>query len=69
MQRYLDRDEIPGIVTLIARRGRVVHCDSIGHRDVEARTASRPKARKSWPVHPRSSVSASAPRTPSGARW
>ena len=37
MQRYVDRGEVPGVVTLIARRGRVVHFESIGYRDVEFR--------------------------------
>jgi hypothetical protein len=30
MQRYVDRGEVPGVVTLIARRGHVVHLESIG---------------------------------------
>jgi CubicO group peptidase (beta-lactamase class C family) len=37
MQRYVDRGLVPGVVTLVARRGRVVHFDAIGHRDVEAK--------------------------------
>ena len=35
MQRYVDRHEIAGAVTLVARRGKVVHFEAIGHRDVE----------------------------------
>ncbi|HLG13294.1 MAG TPA: serine hydrolase domain-containing protein [Blastocatellia bacterium] len=35
MQRYVDRNEVPGVVTLVARRGRIVHLDAIGYRDVE----------------------------------
>ena len=42
MQRYIDRGEVPGVVTLIARRGRVVHFESIGNRDVESRTPMTP---------------------------
>jgi CubicO group peptidase (beta-lactamase class C family) len=42
MQRYVDRGEVPGVVTLIARRGRVVHYESIGYRDIEARTPMTP---------------------------
>src|SRR5262245_40825424 len=42
MQRYVDRGEVPGVVTLIARRGRVVHFESIGYRDVESRTPMTP---------------------------
>jgi CubicO group peptidase (beta-lactamase class C family) len=37
MQRYLDRGLVPGVVTLVARRGRVVHFEAIGYRDVEAK--------------------------------
>jgi CubicO group peptidase (beta-lactamase class C family) len=36
MQRYIDRRMIPGVVTLIARRGRVVHFESRGLMDIEA---------------------------------
>jgi CubicO group peptidase (beta-lactamase class C family) len=42
MQRYVDRGEVPGVVTLIARRGRVVHLESVGYRDVESRVAMTP---------------------------
>ena len=37
MQRYIDRGEVPGVVTLVARRGRVVHFEALGYRDVEAK--------------------------------
>lgn len=37
MQRYVDRNMVPGVVTLIARHGRVVYLDAIGFRDAEAR--------------------------------
>ncbi|MFN0119720.1 MAG: serine hydrolase domain-containing protein [Blastocatellia bacterium] len=35
MQRYVDKGLVPGVVTLVARRGRVVHFDAIGYRDAE----------------------------------
>ena len=35
MQRYVDRKEVPGVVTLVARRGKVVHFDAIGFRNAE----------------------------------
>lgn len=38
MQRYVDRGEVPGVVTLVARRGQVVHFEAVGHRDAEAKT-------------------------------
>jgi CubicO group peptidase (beta-lactamase class C family) len=37
MQRYVDRGMVPGAVTLVARRGRVVHLDAVGYRDVESK--------------------------------
>jgi len=37
MQRYVDRGLVPGVVTLVARRGRVVYFDAIGYRDAEAK--------------------------------
>ena len=42
MQRYVERGEVPGVVTLIARRGRVVHFESIGYRDIGAGTPMTP---------------------------
>jgi len=38
MQRYVDRGLVPGVVTLVARRGRVVHFEAIGYRDAEAKS-------------------------------
>ena len=38
MQRYVDRREVAGVVTLVARHGRVVHLESVGRRDVESGT-------------------------------
>ena len=35
MQGYIDRNEIAGTVTLVARKGRVVHFSALGQRDVE----------------------------------
>jgi CubicO group peptidase (beta-lactamase class C family) len=37
MQRYIDRQEVPGVVTLVARRGRVVHFEAQGFRDAESK--------------------------------
>ena len=42
MQRYVDKGLVPGVVTLVARKGRVVHFDSIGFRDVEAKASMTP---------------------------
>jgi CubicO group peptidase (beta-lactamase class C family) len=38
MQRYVDRNEVSGVVTLVARRGRVVHLEAVGYRDAESKT-------------------------------
>lgn len=38
MQDYIDRYEIAGAVTLVARRGKVVHFSAIGYRDAESET-------------------------------
>jgi CubicO group peptidase (beta-lactamase class C family) len=35
MQGYIDRGEVAGVVTLVARRGRVVHFEAQGMRDAE----------------------------------
>ena len=37
-QRYVDRNLVPGVVSLIARNGKVVYLDAVGFRDVEAST-------------------------------
>jgi CubicO group peptidase (beta-lactamase class C family) len=37
MQSYVDKGKLPGAVTLIARRGQVVHAECFGMRDIEAR--------------------------------
>lgn len=37
MQRYVDKGLVPGVVTMVARRGKVVHLEAIGSRDVESK--------------------------------
>lgn len=37
LQAYVERNEVPGVVGLIARRGQIVYHKSFGHRDVEAK--------------------------------
>jgi CubicO group peptidase (beta-lactamase class C family) len=36
MQRFVDEGKFAGILTLIARRGQVVHCECVGKLDIEA---------------------------------
>jgi CubicO group peptidase (beta-lactamase class C family) len=38
MQRYVERGEVAGLVTLVARRGRIVHFESVGQRDAERKS-------------------------------
>ena len=42
MQGYVDRREVAGVVTLVARHGKVAHFDSIGYRDAEAKASMTP---------------------------
>jgi CubicO group peptidase (beta-lactamase class C family) len=37
MQRYVDQGNLPGVVTLVARRGKVVHFGAVGSRNVETK--------------------------------
>jgi len=41
MQSYVDHGRLPGAVTMIARRGQVVHAECFGMRDIEARKPMR----------------------------
>jgi CubicO group peptidase (beta-lactamase class C family) len=42
MQGYVDRREVAGVVTLVARHGRVAHFESVGYRDAEAKAPMTP---------------------------
>jgi CubicO group peptidase (beta-lactamase class C family) len=42
VQRQIDAGNVPGVVTLVARRGKVVHFEAYGYNDVEAKK-SMPK--------------------------
>ena len=35
MQEHVDRGDVPGVVTLVARRGKIVHLKAFGMMDVE----------------------------------
>jgi CubicO group peptidase (beta-lactamase class C family) len=41
MQRHIDAGEIAGVVTLVARRGRIVHFEAHGYADIAKRTPMR----------------------------
>jgi hypothetical protein len=36
MQRFVDRGELAGLVTLVARRGSIVHHEAFGMSDLES---------------------------------
>ena len=38
MRRYIDAGKLAGMVTLVARRGRVVHFEKHGYRDLNSRS-------------------------------
>ncbi len=42
MQRYVDEGRVGGIVTAVARRGRLVHWNAVGFRDLESRDPLEP---------------------------
>ena len=44
MQRHIDAGEIAGVVTLVARRGRIVHFEAYGYSDIAKRTPMRTDA-------------------------
>jgi len=35
MQRYVDEHKLPGVITVVARRGRIVHFQVVGRSDIE----------------------------------
>lgn len=39
MQEYIDKGQVAGVVTLIARQGKVVHFEALGHRNREEKVA------------------------------
>ena len=44
MQRYIDAELVPGVVTLVARKGKVVHFESQGFMDIDSGKPMRPDA-------------------------
>lgn len=44
MQKYIDDKLVPGVVTLVARKGKVVHFESQGYMDVDTKKPMRPDA-------------------------
>jgi len=44
MQKHIDAGEIAGVVTLVARRGRIVHFEAHGYSDIAKRTPMRTDA-------------------------
>lgn len=44
MQKYIDDQLVPGVVTLVARKGKVVHFETHGYMDVDSDKPMRPDA-------------------------
>jgi len=44
MQQYIDDQLVPGVVTLVARKGKVVHFETHGYMDVDSGKPMRPDA-------------------------
>lgn len=44
MQQYIDDQLVPGVITMVARKGKVVHFESQGYMDVDSGKAMRPDA-------------------------
>lgn len=42
MQAYVDEGKLPGVLTVVARRGKLVHFETVGQMDVEAGAPMRP---------------------------
>jgi CubicO group peptidase (beta-lactamase class C family) len=42
LQAAIDRGDIAGAVTLIARHGKIAHCEAVGLQDIASRTPMRP---------------------------
>jgi CubicO group peptidase (beta-lactamase class C family) len=38
MNRYIESGKLAGVVTCVARRGQVVHCETFGHQNIEDQT-------------------------------
>ena len=36
LQDYVDRKEIAGLSTMVARQGKIVHCEQVGYMDWES---------------------------------
>lgn len=44
MQKYIDQKLVPGVITLVARKGKVVHFEIQGYMDVDSQTPMRADA-------------------------
>ena len=44
MQRFVDRGDLAGVLTLLARHGRVLHCATTGLMDIEGQRPLRADA-------------------------
>lgn len=37
-QRYVDEEKLPGIITAVARRGKIIHLEAVGYKDIEEKS-------------------------------
>jgi len=44
MQRFVDRGVLPGLITVVARHGKIAHLECFGVTDIESQTPMRPDA-------------------------
>ncbi len=42
MQEYVDAEKVPGVISMVARKGKLVHFESVGHMDMENQVAMGP---------------------------
>ena len=49
MQKHIDAGEIAGVVTLVARRGRIVHFEAYGYSDIASARRCAPTHLSAWP--------------------
>ena len=41
IERYVERNEVPGAITLVSRRGHVVHVEATGVMDIDSKSPMR----------------------------
>ena len=68
VQAYVDAGKFPGAISMVQRRGKVVHFQTYGRRDLEAGTSGKPLARLTDFASPDAIVFAPRPVVEAAAR-